>query len=120
VVTPAQPLDLPLSGQLFDVEYSFQCPEGSELTLELGEERITYPGTDALKVLNEKPANSPVTLRVLMDRPVLEVIANGGSVYIGIPRKAPGQDAASLRLSAKGGPVNVSKVRASELSSTWK
>lgn len=93
-----QPLPLPGCGQQFDMEVVFRPRPRRTFAIEFGADRIEW----AEGRLNRKfdlpvASDGNVTLRVLVDRPLLEVLGNRGMLYAPFARREQGWDV-SLRL----------------------
>jgi fructan beta-fructosidase len=111
-------IEIPGTGQLFDVEISATCPKGSSLIIQVGEERIQWKG----RSLNDRhgiqsPTND-IKLRILVDRPLIEVIVNDGQLYVPLKRVDQGKEV-SINVKAENGPVEVKSLKAFPLRSIW-
>lgn len=116
VLAPGQPLTVPLEGQLYDLEISYECPPDSRLKIKLGADEIVCSGDGTIAGI---PAGGQKgTVRILVDRPLIEVIGNHGAFYLPKPREDAGQDI-RIELAAEGQPVKLESLRAFELRSIW-
>ena len=91
----------------------------AKVGLEIGGERIVYDV--AAKNLDGAPLPAPdsgITIRVLVDRPMLEIIGGDGRVVITRARKKPGQ-AGKVVAFAEGGDAELLELSVRELDSIW-
>lgn len=66
-----------------------------------------------------KPIDGKVTIRVLLDRPIMEVNGNDGRVVVTRHRDKPGQ-VKTIEAFAIGGGAELVKIEVNELESIWK
>lgn len=94
--------DLGVVGQHLDLELTFVPAEDSGLTVHFGADQVTWLN-GRLNDLVDLPLreDGSLTLRVLVDRPLIEVIGNDGSIYLPMARKEEGRDV-SIRVSGHG------------------
>ncbi|HLU46973.1 MAG TPA: GH32 C-terminal domain-containing protein, partial [Planctomycetota bacterium] len=119
-LAPDAPLELAVSGELFDVYARFEIGEASAVGLDVGGNRIVYDArARKLGEAELDPVDGSVSIRVLVDRPMLEVIGNGGRVYITGPRPKRG-DLQAIRAFSEGGAARLVELEARELQSIWK
>ena len=105
--------------ELMDVEASFQVGQAKRVGLEISGERIVYD------VVEEKIDGAPlplsdgaVTLRVLVDRPMLEIIGGEGRVVITRDRKQPGKTG-DVTAFVEGGDAELLELSVRQLNSIW-
>ena len=113
------PLKLPVGSDLLDVRLTVEVGEATTIELRLPGRTIRYD-TEAQK-LNEaplKPVDGRITIRVLADRSLTEIIGNDGRVFIsgGGPSKL---DSAEVSVVATGGNAGLVSLEAHELKSVW-
>jgi fructan beta-fructosidase len=116
---PGDPITLP-GKELMDVEATFQLRQATKVGLQIGGERIVYDV--AAKKLDDAPLAAPdseITIRVLVDRPMLEIIGGEGRVVITRPRKQPGQ-IEKVTAFAEGGEAELLELSVRQLDSIWK
>jgi fructan beta-fructosidase len=65
------------------------------------------------------PVEGKITIRVLVDRPMLEIIGNDGRVYITTARPARGE-VKNVKAVATGGQAKLLSLEVNELDSIWK
>jgi len=61
-----------------------------------------------------------VTFRVLVDRPMYELIGSGGVCFKTSARRDMGQPISKITLSVDGGSTTVESLKVYEMSSAWK
>ena len=117
-LVPGEPITLP-GKELMDVEASFQVGQAKRVGLEISGERIVY------NVVEEKIDGAPlplsdgaVTLRVLVDRPMLEIIGGEGRVVITRGRKQPGKTG-DVAAFVEGGDAELLELSVRQLNSIW-
>jgi fructan beta-fructosidase len=116
---PAVKLDA--EGQLFDILVTLKKGTASKAVLSFGKNRVTYDF--AAQKLDEMPLklkDGKVTFRVLVDRPMFEVIGDGGACFKTSGRGDMGKPLGTISLTAEGGSLSVESLKAYEMKSTWK
>lgn len=109
-----------VSGELFDVRARYDLGGASEVGLDIGGNRIVYDANQ--KKLGEAdlaPVGGKVDIRVIVDRPMLEIIGNRGRVYITMPREKRG-GVTRIRAFAEGGAARLVSLEVHELRPIWK
>ena len=88
--------------------------------LDIGGNRITYD-VEAKKLngADLKPVDGRISIRVLVDRPMLEIIGNQGRVFITSGRRKKGEVSA-VTAFADGGKARLLGLEVHELESIWK
>lgn len=113
-----QPVRMKTAGQLFDIRATFRLDNAGQIGLDIGGERIIYDvGAGTLNEAALKPVDGKVTVRVLVDRPMMEIIGNRGRVYITRPRQAGEVDV--IQAFADGGDARLVEMEVNELASIW-
>jgi len=111
---------MPLAGELYDVQATFALGEAKTVGLDIGGQRIAYDvAAGKLAGADLKPVDGRITIRVLIDRPMLEIIGNHGRVVITRPRKNPGK-VTNIAAFAEGGTARLQRYEAIPLRSIWK
>ena len=96
------PVDLPVAGEFFDVGASFELGDASSVGLDIGGNRIVYDvKAKKLGLADLSPVDGKVEIRVLVDRPMFEIIGNQG----GCISPARARSAATSPLSAHSPPA---------------
>ena len=67
-----------------------------------------------------KMKDGKATFRVLVDRPMYEVIGGGGACYKTSGRRDMGKAVGTISLTAEGGSLTVESLKAYEMTSAWK
>lgn len=108
-------------GQLFDIEMLITKGTASKAVLQFGGNRATYD-FNAQK-LDEMPlamTGGKVKLRILVDRPMYELIGGGGACFKTSPRRDQGQLIKAISLTAEGGSLVVDSLKVHTMQSAWK
>jgi len=116
---PAVTFDV--TDQLFDIVVNVKKGTASKAILRFGENAATYDF--AGQKLDEMPLrmkDGRVTFRVLVDRPMYELIGGGGACFKTSGRRDPGKPLGKISLSAEGGSLSVESLTAYEMMSAWK
>ena len=119
ILDPNNPLVAPLQGQLYDLELTFARTPDAAITIKLGADEIICGGDGTIDGLPSESKEETVTMRVLVDRPLIEIIGQHGAFYLPKARKGAGEDF-TITLTATGNPVPIKTLRVSELKSIWK
>lgn len=107
-------VDIAGLGQLFDIRATFEVGDAYYIGLQIGNERVMYDAKiNKLNDVTLEPVNGKVTMEVLVDRPMMEIIGNQGRVYITKSRQ-PGE-VSSIQAFANGGQSKLIKLEAYEL-----
>jgi len=117
--SPAVAFDV--ADQLFDIVVTLKQGTASKAVLRFGENVATYDF--AGEKLDEMPLamkDGRVTFRVLVDRPMYEVIGGGGACYKTSGRRDMGTPVGTISLTAEGGSLTVESLEAYEMTSAWK
>ncbi len=110
-----------VEGQLFDIVATVKKGTAAKAVLRFGENTATYDF--AAEKLDEMPLrlkDGQVTFRVLVDRPLYELVGGGGACYKTSPRRDMGKPIGTVSLSAEGGAMTVQSLEAHEMTSIWK
>jgi fructan beta-fructosidase len=116
--TPVVEFDV--QDQLFDIVVTLRQGTASKAVLRFGENVVSYDF--AAQKLDEMPLkmkDGEVTFRVLVDRPMYELIGGGGACYKTSPRRDMGKPVGTISLSADGGTATVESFKAYEMASVW-
>ena len=112
-------IGLSVSGDIFDITATFKIGDATTVGLDIGGERVTYDVKEQnLRGANLKPEDGSVTIRVLVDRPMLEIIGNHGRVFITMVRGAHG-NVSSIKAFAQDGEAQLVHLEVNELKSIW-
>jgi sucrose-6-phosphate hydrolase SacC (GH32 family) len=111
--------DLKVSGDIFDIRASFAIGNATAVGLDIGGEQVTYDVRgNILNGAAMKPVDGQVSMQVLVDRPMLEIVGNHGRVFITKPREKKGE-VASVKGFADGGEAKLLRLEVNELKSIW-
>ncbi|MDR2675304.1 MAG: glycoside hydrolase family 32 protein [Opitutaceae bacterium] len=113
VLRDGEVLALPAAGEgrELDIELEFDAPAKGSATLELGEDSVVYRSPGRLEDIALPPEDGKIHLRVLVDRPSIEVTGNRGVVYLAKKRAGAG-DEILPRLRMEGGTLRVGRFEA--------
>ncbi|MDP7286352.1 MAG: glycoside hydrolase family 32 protein [Phycisphaerae bacterium] len=107
--------------QLYDIVVTVKKGTAKKAVLKYGAGVTTYDF--AAQKVDEMPVEAKdgtITFRVLVDRPIVEVIAAGGAGFKTSGRRDPGKPLGTISLTAEGGEMTVVSFKAHEMKSTWK
>jgi fructan beta-fructosidase len=110
-----------VAGELFDITAIFELGDARKVGLDIGGNRIEYD-VQQQRLLDFGPCppkDGKLTLRVLLDRPMLEVNANHGATTVTTYREKRGQ-VESIEAFAEGGNARLLTLEVNELESIWK
>ena len=110
-----------VADQLFDIVVTLLKGTASKAVLRFGENAATYD-FNAQK-LDEMPLamkDGKVTFRVLVDRPMYELIGGGGACYKTSGRRDMGKPIGTISLAAEGGSLSVESLTVYEMTPAWK
>lgn len=118
-VTAEAPVTLDVDGQLVDILVTIKKGDAKKVSLTFGRNAVTYDfSTDMLDKMPVSLIDGVLKLRVLVDRPMFEVVANDGQSY----RTAPRQPAplGTISVEAEGGSATVESLEVYMMKSIWK
>ncbi len=138
---PGKPVRFKTDGQLFDIVVEVEPRGAQEIKLQFGASQVTY--NVAAAKLDEMPLPliaGKVKFRVVVDRPMYEVVGGNGDVYRTARRGDPGKGGCvhgdpgvprtwrgdggkaidAIELSAVGGPAQIETLRIYPMQSIWK
>jgi sucrose-6-phosphate hydrolase SacC (GH32 family) len=126
LITGQNPLDN-VKGNLFDIAAEIDLRDADEVGFEINgfpisyivEEKHLTAGKGEDKHSAElAPVKDKINLRILIDRPSVEIFANNGRIYM--PMQAVRDlNNKSLRIYAKGGSAHIEKLTIYEIESIW-
>ena len=121
-LSAAEPaVEFAAADQLFDIEVTLKQGTASQAVLRFGENAVTYDFNS--RKLDEMPLemkDGKVTFRVLVDRPMFEVIGGGGACFKTSARRDMGKPLGKISLTAQGGTLTVESFVVHEMDSIWK
>jgi fructan beta-fructosidase len=117
----APALAFDVADQLFDIEVTLKQGTASQAVLRFGDNAVTYHfEAQKLDEMPLKMKDGKVTFRVLVDRPMFEVVGGGGACFKTNARRDMGKPLGNISLSAQGGDLTVESLVAHELNPAWK
>lgn len=113
-----EPLSIPLKGQLYDLDVTFTAAKGARLKINLGSDSVVATGAGLVDEIEAGLTDGKCRVRILVDRPLVEIIGNNGAVYLPKPRTDAGKDI-SISIVAEEGPVHIDALSVYQLKSIW-
>ena len=114
-----QPVNLNVSGELFDIRAKFQINDAKIIGLDVGGEKITYDTKEnQLNGIEMTPINGEISIQILVDRPMLEIVGNNGRIFLTNPRQQHGE-VSLISAFVKEGQARLVSLEANELRSIW-
>ncbi len=114
------PVSLAVDGELFDIHVTLKKGDAAQASLFFDDRKaVTYDF--ATETLDKVPAplnDGLLKIRVLVDRSIMEIVANDGQSF----RTAPNQPATlkTISVQAEGGSVTVESLEIHKMKSIWK
>lgn len=109
-------------GQCHDIEVVLTRSTATKAVLRFGRSAIAYDFVAG--TLDGMPLaiadDGRVTFRVLVDRPMIEIVGGGGACYKTMGRPDAGRPLDTLSLTAEGGDLTVESLTVHEMGSIWK
>ncbi len=107
--------------QLFDIVVTLKQGTAAKAVLQFGESVATYDfNAQKLDEMPLRVKDSKVTFRVLVDRPMYELIGGGGACYKTSGRRDKGKPVGNISLTAEGGSLTVESIEVFGMASAWK
>lgn len=109
-----------VSSDLLDVRLSVELGDAKQITLDLPGRSVTYDAVEQrLGAAPLTPIDGRITIQVLADRAITEIIGNDGRVYIS-GEGEPAPNASQVTVTAHGGAAKRVSLEAHEIKSIWK
>jgi fructan beta-fructosidase len=113
------PVTLKVDGQLADILVTIKKGDAKKVSLSFGGNAVTYDfSAGTLDKMPVSLVDDKLKLRVLVDRPMFEVVANGGQAYRTAGRQAGPLGTVSVK--AEGGSATVESLEVYKMKSIWK
>jgi fructan beta-fructosidase len=110
-----------VTDQLFDIVVTVKKGTASKAVLRFGDNAVTYDfGGQKIDEMPLKTKDDKITFRVLVDRPMYEVVGGGGACFKTSARRDMGKPLGTISLTAEGGSLTVESFKAYEMNSAWK
>lgn len=119
-VAADKPLSLKAPGQLLDVVAVIEPGDAREVTLRFGQNTLVYKTAE--QTFDGMPlplTDGAFTVRVVVDRPLYEVVGGNGAVYKTAARKDGGKPIGAVEVSAAGGTATVKSLTVYPMRSIW-
>ena len=116
----AREIKLEAKDQHYDIVASLKKGTASKAVLRFGAGVTTYDfNAQKLDEMRLKIKDGRVTFRVLVDRPICEVIGDGGACFKTSGRRDMGKPLGTVSLTAEGGSLTVESLKVYEMKSIW-
>lgn len=113
------PVSLPVKGACFDITAVYEVGDAKEILLELPGKTIRYDvAKNKLNGTALEPVDGKLTVRVLADRSIMEIIGNEGRVYITDEYKFQGRFD-QIKVVAVGGNAKLVRLETNSIKSIW-
>ena len=120
-LVPEKPIRFDTGGQLFDIVVEVQPRGAEEIKLQFGPNQVTYNAAAAkLDGMPLPLVDGRLRFRVVVDRPMYEIVGGNGDVYKTAPRKDGGKAIDAIQLSAVGGEAKIETLKVYPMQSIWK
>jgi len=118
-VTAEAPVKLDVDAQLADILVTIKKGDAKKVSLTFGSNTLAYDfGAEMLDKMPVRLVDGKLKLRVLVDRPMFEVVVNDGESYLTASRQPSPLKAVSVK--TEGGSVTVESVEVYKMKSIWK
>lgn len=121
LTTESPSVEFEVADQGCDIVATVKKGTASQAVLRFGNNAVTYHfGTQKLDDMPLKMTDGKVTFRVLVDRPMFEVVGGGGACFKTNGRRDGGQPLGKISLAAQGGSLTIESLAAHAMNSAWK
>jgi fructan beta-fructosidase len=120
-VTAESLVTLGVDGQLVDILVTIKNSDAKTVSLSFGRNVLTY--TFSTGMLDKMPVSledGMLKLRVLVDRPMFEVVVNDGQSYRTARREDGGEPLGTVTIKTEGGSASVESLEVYKMKSIWK
>ncbi|MCX6867529.1 MAG: SUMF1/EgtB/PvdO family nonheme iron enzyme [Verrucomicrobia bacterium] len=115
-----KPVDLPVGSDLLDIRLTVEVGTAATIELSMPGGVVKYDvKAGKLNEAEMKPVDGKITLQVLVDRALREIVGNGGRVYISGAGPGKKVDVKNISVTATGGDAKLVQFEAHELKSIW-
>lgn len=119
-LSPEAPKTVATAGELFEIRAQFALGQAKAVGLDVGGNRVTYDVAGRkLNGADMKPVDGKVSMRVIVDRSMIEIGGNDGAVCITSGRNKRG-DVSAIKAFTEGGKARLLGLEVHELESIWK
>jgi fructan beta-fructosidase len=121
LTAPAPMVEFDVADQLFDIVVTLKKGTAGQAVLGFGDNAVTYHfESQKLDDMPLKMKDGKVTFRLLVDRPMFEVVGGDGACYKTGGRRDMGKPLGKISLTAQGGALTLESFTAYEIKSIWK
>ena len=115
-----KPVDLPVGSDLLDIRLTVEVGNAETIELSVPGGTVKYDvKAGKLNDAEMKPVDGKISLQVLVDRALMEIVGNGGRVYISGAGPGKKVDVKNVSVTATGGDAKLVQFEAYELKSIW-
>jgi len=109
-----------VADQLFDIVLTVKRGTAAKVVLQFGDNAATFDfNAQKLDEMPLKAENGKVRIRLLVDRPMYELVGGDGACYKTSARRDMGQSIGKISLTAEGGSLVVESFDVHEMTSIW-
>ena len=109
-----------VKNQPADITVALTKGTAKKAVLRFGDNAVTYDfGAEKLDEMPLAMNDGRVRFRVLVDRPMYEIIGGGGACFKTTGRRDMGKPVGTISLTAEGGSLTVESLKAYEMTSAW-
>ncbi|MBK8977468.1 MAG: glycoside hydrolase family 32 protein [Planctomycetes bacterium] len=113
-------IELAIGTELLDVRATFELGDAAAVGIDVGGHRVVYDvAARQLDGVPLAPVDGRIGIRAVADRPLVEVVGNGGRIYLTSPRRRDGVPNV-VRFFAAGGAARLADGEVRELRSIWR
>jgi fructan beta-fructosidase len=121
VVTPEKPIRVDAPGQLLDIVVELEPKGAREIKLQFGANQVSYNvSAGKLDGMPLPLVDGKLAFRVVVDRPLYEMVGGRGTVYKTNPRRDGGKQIDSVQLATVGGEAKLKRLEVYPMRSIWK
>jgi len=108
-------------GDLYDIVVTVKNKDAKKVVLKAGGKQVAYDfGASKLNNMPCRNKDGEVTFRLLIDRPMHEIIGGQGECYQTAKGGSSGEPLGKIELIAEGGTLRVKSLEIFEMNSSWK
>jgi sucrose-6-phosphate hydrolase SacC (GH32 family) len=120
-LTPGNPVVMKTSGALFDIRADFKLGKARAVGLEVdGKRAATFDTASGMLngVMPLRPVDGKIAIRILIDRPMMEIFANRGEQIMTLPYKND-LNIESVGAFCEGGDAKLVSMKVYPLNAKW-
>jgi fructan beta-fructosidase len=120
-LTPDKPVTMKTSGALFDIRAEFELGKAKSVGLDIdGKPAATFDVASGKlnKAMPLTPVDGRISIRILIDRPMMEIFANNGQQIMTSPYKND-LNIESIKAFCQGGAAKLVSMEVHQLNAKW-